>query len=132
MTRPLVNFADAERAVIDYLTAHLSETVGAFYPRSSTDSPAVPFVQVAWDGTPTVLYPITQRATVRVTAWAATPTAAKALHAKAQGLLLTHPGDGAVWAVQALTGGLPARDTDTGLFLTSSTYRVSVRPSVVA
>lgn len=127
----LVEFPDPERAIIGYLDAKLTEPVGSFYPKSSADAPVVPFVQVAWDGTPTVEYPITARATIRVTCWTAQPTAGKVLAATIQGLMLTHPGDDAVWAVTALTGLLPARDPGTGYFLTSFTSRVSLRPTAV-
>jgi len=135
---PLVTFADPEVAVVDYLTTALAGrsesytsgvTVGAFYPRSSTDAPVQPFVQVSWDGTPTVPYPITERATIRVTCWADNPGPAKLTAQLVQGLLAVHPGDTGVFAVQILTGPLPARDPDTGLFGVSLTCRVSLRPT---
>lgn len=122
-------FADPERAVVDRLDAQLAEPVGTFYPRSSMEAPVVPFVQVGWDGTPSVRYPVTQRATVRVTVWHTQPTAAKALAARVQALMLSWLGDDDVWAVQALTGPLPTRDPTTGHILVSATYRVSVRPT---
>lgn len=120
-------FEDAQRQVVDYLDAKMSTTVGAFYPQSSTDAPELPFLQVGWDGTPTVEYPITQRATIRLTAWASQPTQAKQILAEAQGRMLTHTDTDGIWAIHALTGPLPVRDPDTGLHLVSATFRVAVR-----
>lgn len=130
--KPVVEFADAERAIVDYLSTKLPDVnVGTFFPKSSTDAPSVPFLQVGWDGTPAVVYPVTQRATVRLTAWGSSPTPAKALFARAQGYLSAHPGDASVWSTVPLTGGLPTRDPDTLLFLCSGTFRVNVRPSAL-
>lgn len=133
MTKPLVTFADPEHAIIDYLTGKTAATAGSFFPKSSTDTPpSLPFLQVAWDGTPTVRYPVTQDPTVRLTWWDENPTPAKAGLALAQAHMLAHPGDANVWNVLPLTGGLPSRDPDTGLWLCTATFRVSVRPTVVA
>lgn len=122
-------FEDVQRDVIDYLDAVTSTPVGAFYPKSSTDAPSVPFLQVGWDGTPVVQYPITQRATIRLTAWASQPTQAKQILLEAQGRMLSHTDTDGIWAIQALTGPLPARDPDTGLYLVSATFRVAARPT---
>lgn len=130
MSKPLVMFADPERAVIDYLAPLLSgTTVGATTPAGSTTAPVAPYLLVAWNGTPSVSWPATQATTVRLTAFCVTPTAAKTLLAQAQGELLAHPGDVAIWSVQPLTGGLTAIDPDTQLHMCSATFRVNVRPA---
>jgi len=121
-------FADPEREVVDYLNAELAEPVSVNFPPTSTTGA----VQVAWDGTPTVDYPVTERATVRVTAYAKQPTAAKVLAGKAQAAALSFPGSATVYAIHPLTGRLPGRDPDTGLFFCSFTCRVSTRASAVA
>lgn len=130
MSKPVVVFADPQRAVIDYLAPLLTDTtVGATVPTGSSSAPVAPYLLVAWDGTPTVSWPATQAATVRLTAFCATPTKAKALLAQAQGQLLAHPGDAAIWSTQPLTGGLTAVDPDTQLHMCSATFRVNVRPT---
>lgn len=125
-------FADAERSIVDYLNSVLAENVTTGFPTPNAAATFTSAVQVAWDGTPTVEYPVTERATVRVTAWAKQPTTAKALAGKVQGLVLSHPGDASVFAVHPLTGRLPGRDADTGLFFCSFTCRVSTVPTAVA
>ena len=128
---PLAVVPDAERIVVDYLTIALAArsitaTVGVDLP-VTWDATSVQHVQVALDGTPSLRYPVLARATVRLTAWASTTTAAKSLASLAQGLLCSHPGSTAIGSVQALTGVLPARDPSTGAQLASVTCRVNLR-----
>ena len=133
--RPLVVFPDAERVVVDYLTAALAErgedaTVGVNVPPSWTPGQNR-HVQVAWDGTPSLTYPAVSRATVRVTCWSSSPTASKSLVGLCQALLLTHPGGDGVGNVRELTGVLPAQDPDTKAQLASITVRVSLRGALI-
>lgn len=134
--KPLVVPPDAEHVVIDYLaTALLARgqdvSVGVNIP--STWAPGTkPHVQVGLDGTPVVEYPILWRASVRVTVWASTTTASKALAGLAHGLLLTHPGSTEVGSIRPLTGTLPTRDPDTGAQLASVSVQVNLRGSVLA
>ena len=121
---------DAEHVVIDYLTTALAArgqdvTCGVDVPTTWTTT-TKSHVQVGLDGTPIVEYPILARASVRVTAWASSTTAAKALAALAHGLMLSHPGSPEVGSVRPLTGVLPARDPDTGAQLASVSVRLNL------
>jgi hypothetical protein len=134
--KPLAVPPDAERVSIDYLTAALAArgvaaTVGVDIP-TTWAAASTQHLQVALDGTPSLEYPILARATVRLTAWASTTTAAKSLVSLAQGLMCAHPGDASVGSVQALTGVLPTRDPVSGAQLASVTVRVNLRMAVLA
>lgn len=133
--KPLTVPRDAEHVVIDYLAAALlargqDVTCGVTIPTAWTTT-TKPHVQVGWDGTPESIYPIMDRATVRVTAWASTTTAAKALVGLCEGLLLSHPGSVEVGSVQGLTGTLPAQDPATKAQLASISVRVNLRRTVL-
>lgn len=140
--KPLAVPPDAERIVVDYLTTALAArgqdvTVGVSIPITWSPLPisqggSKPHVQVGHDGTPSGRYPITAKATVRLTAWASSTTAAKTLAGLVQGLLLIHPGGGGVGSTQFLTGNLPARDPSTGAQLASNTTRINLIYSVLA
>lgn len=136
MSKPLVIPPRAEHVVIDYLTAALAArgqdvTCGEPIPATWTTT-TKPHVQVALDGTPEVIYPILWRATMRVTCWASSTTAAQDLAALAHGLMLSHPGSPEVGSVRPLTGVLPTRDPDTGAQLASVSVQVNLRGSVLA
>ena len=68
---------------------------------------------------------------MRLTAWHATATKAKALAALVQGLALIHPGGGGIASVNLLTGVLPAIDEDNGGDIASVTVRVHLRSTVL-
>ena len=136
MSKPLAIAPDAERLTIDYLTAALAArsvtaTVGVDIP-TTWSTTSTQHLQVALDGTPSLEYPILARATVRLTAWASSTTAAKSLVSLAQGLMCSHPGDASAASVQALTGVLPTRDPVSGAQLATCTVRVNLRMSVLA
>lgn len=136
MTKVLAQLPDAEHAVIVCLTAALiargqSATVGTTVPTTAWASTSVPFVQVALDGTPTVDYPIRAAASVRITAWAYTNTAAKALANLCEGLLLSYGGDRQISEILSLTGCVPSRDTATNAQLATIAVRVVLRYAVL-
>jgi len=127
---------DAEHVVIDYLTTALAAhsqdvTCGVDIP-STWAAGTKPHVQVALDGTPIVEYPILFRASVRVTCWASTTTAVKALASLCFALLCVHPGGSDVASIQPLTGVLPTQDNTTLAQLASVTVRVNLLGVVVA
>ena len=128
--KPVVVPADAERVVVDYLTAILPS-----YGSDCTVSVGVPggwtaedgeHLQVALDGTPEVQYPVLWRATVRLTAWCPSTSDAKSLAALAQAICCAHPGSPEVGSIRALTGVLPATDPDSRAELASVTVRVNL------
>lgn len=133
--KPLTTPSDAERVTIDYLTPALlargqDVTCGVNIPTTWTTT-TKPHVQVGWDGTPRSFYPIADVATVRVTAWASTTTAAKALVGLCEGLLLSHPGGGGVGNVRPGTGVLPAQDPATKAQLASISVLMTLRRTVL-
>ena len=133
--KPLAIPPDAEHVAIDYLTPALAArgqdvTCGVNIPTTWT-STTKSHVQVALDGTPEITYPIRWRTTIRLTAWASTTTAAKALAALAHGLMLQHPGSPEVGSVRPLTGTLPTRDPVTGAQLASVTVQVNLTGAVL-
>ena len=134
--KPLATAPDAERVVIDYLTAALAArgqdvTVGVNVP-ATWAAGTKPHVLVGWDGTPDVSYPIFARASVRITCWASSTTAAKALAGLCEGLLLSHSGGPGVASIKSLTGVLPTRDPDTGAQLAMIAVEVRLTYTVLA
>jgi len=133
--KPLATAPDAERLVVDYLTAALAGraqdvTVGTVVPSTWTAGTKA-HIQVGLDGTPVVQYPILASASVRVTAWHTSTTTAKTLAALCEGLLCSHPGSAQIGSVQSLTGVLPTRDPDTGAQLASISVRVNLLYAVL-
>ncbi|WP_213452891.1 hypothetical protein [Rhizomonospora bruguierae] len=129
--KPLLVPPDAERAIVDYLTAQLlargdDREVGTELPRGwTTASPD--FVQVADDGGP-VYQRILHRKTVRITTWSGHKSRGKALAGLCLGLVLIHPGDDQVASVPAdgVSGILPALDPATKGCLASFTAAVNL------
>lgn len=122
---------DVERLVIDYLEDVIADhdpdvTVGLGVPRGWGPS-QFPHLEVVSDGEPLNLWPVAMRATIRLTARAATTSDAKALCALAFGLLCAHNGDEAIVQTSPLTGVLDARDPDTHVEIASATVRVTCR-----
>lgn len=131
----IYTWPDVERLVVDWLAdrfADLDEdvTVGIGVPAGWTASLKA-HVAVAWDGTPIVEWPAVQRATIRLVAYAGSPTEAKRLAALAQGVLCSHPGGDGIVSARPLTGVLPARDPDTQSEIAATTSRVVVRSTLV-
>ena len=133
--KPLTVPSDAERVTIDYLgpvlAAHGQDvTCGVDVPSTWTTA-TKPHVQVGWDGTPRSFYPVADVATVRVTAWASTTTAAKTLAGLCEGLLLSHPGSEAIGNVRPGTGVLPVQDPTTKAQLASISVLMTLRRTVL-
>ncbi len=125
MTRPLVTYPDVERQAVDDLTDDLAElgesaSVGVGVPPNWTADDGA-HLQVDCDGTPVDRHPVAQFSTIRVTAWAASPTEAKRLANLAHGLLLAR------LPYSPLTGLLPAHDPGHDAELASFTVRATVR-----
>lgn len=129
MTRLAVTFPDIERVAIGWLIDELDDgdtTIGLKLPAGwTTTSPN--HLTIRCDGTPTMAYPVMARATIRATAWSASPTEAKALVMKAQGVLCSYPGGDNVSGITALTGMLPAYDPDHEAELAAITCRAVLR-----
>jgi len=131
----IVTFGDAERLIVDHLSPLLpAATVGVGVP-SARPVPAgevLPsdHLQVVWDGTPIVEYPVLARATVRLVAWAQTTSDAKALADTAQALLLGTPAPVGVASIRPITGIVPARDPDSRAELASFTVQVNLRGDI--
>lgn len=129
MSNIRVTFANPRTTVRAYLASQMSTEVGTVYP---TAKPENGYVQVAWDGTPQTDYPVTIRATIRVTCWHINPTPAESLALVVLGILGGFAGDSSLWQAKHLTGPLSDVDSDTGYHFASLTFRVSPRPSAVA
>lgn len=131
-----VEYPDVERAMRDLLADLVAPhepdvTVGVGVPDGWDPLTSDPHLQVACDGTPSQVHPIVAHHTVRVVAWAASPTEAKALAALAQGLLLGVGAQQPIAALLPLTGLLPARDPDTRAELASFTVRATTRSQAI-
>jgi len=105
VSKPLVTFADPEAAQIDYLTAAYAGRSEAYKP--GTISPNFPAAALTGNATHVQVelelgnaddYPITERAQVRFTCYAAPGkrTNVKALASLTQALVYSQPGDDAV------------------------------------
>lgn len=123
----LRTFPDPERVVRDYLDTVLTETVGVGVPTNWVKGSSDPHVQTSLDGMFMASWPVAGEATIRLVAWATSPTAAKELAQRAQGYLLAHDGTGQIARTRPLTGLLPARDEQTGAEIASVTVRVTLR-----
>ena len=136
MTTPLAAAPDAEILAINYLTTALAArgetaTVGVIIPTTTTWTGSTKFIQVALDGTPIVEYPVMERASVRVTAWAGSTTEAKRLCRLVLGLLCSHPGGSGVGSIRPLTGCLPTKDPTTDAQLATGSVQMNLRMSVL-
>lgn len=134
MAKPAVIIPDVERIVVDHLVTICAgripsgATIGIGVPTGWVASQPL-HVQVAWDGTPVMTWPIVVRATVRIVVHAGSPTTAKRYATLVMGLLCADTST--AFSVQPLTGVMPARDIDTAAELASFTLRVSVRTTPI-
>lgn len=137
--KPLVTFADPERALIDYLT-----DVAVGYPETyapTTVSDGFPptgsayHLQVELEAGNADDYPIAERAQVRVNCWAPSGkrTDVKALASLAQGLVYRHPGDVNVAGCSILVGRSDViTDPDTKRLMCWFLVRVNLKATVLA
>lgn len=111
--RPATTFGDPERLTIDYLAAQFAARVEAYTPDTITS--AFPTAALTGDGTHLQVeleasegddYPATERAQVRVTAYAAPGkrTNAKSLASLAHALLLAHPCSASIVGTSPILG----------------------------
>ena len=133
-------FTNPKNAAIDLvesLIAGRSETylsgatVSAKFPTAGTPK----HVQVEWDGTPVVAYPVTERAAVRVTCWLPKGQRSNVIDMAGvvQGLLLNESrGSSDLLAIYPGGGRLPGTDPATGFAFCTFTVRASTKPSAVA
>lgn len=120
--KPAVMYPDPESVVVPWLNDALEADAGVEVPSTwkPTDGP---FLLVGWDAT-FLQAPIAARYSVRLTAWAETTSAAKALVLLAQGLMLAEE---SAFSAQPLTGPFPARDPETHAETATVTVQVRLR-----
>lgn len=140
--KPLVEFADAEAAMRSYVLPLWAARAELWKPaptKITTDFPStalaegVTALQITLDGTPTVEYPATERATVRFTFWGHKNDSSKVKRGAVitQAFVATHPGDSSVFSTRILTGRLRGTDPATGNQFASFTARISLRPTAL-
>ena len=126
MTKIVVRFPDPMRAVLDILRATLpAVTFGTVQPEEMASSP-LPYVMVRLDGSFRSV--VTKSATVRISAWASTESAALDLAESIESELLGYRGGAKVRSIAPLTGAFPTFDPDYGAALASFTVAVRLRP----
>lgn len=131
--KPAVTYPDPERVVRDYLDAVTDDATVRIGVPSSWTSESGTHIQVACDGMFLAnTHPVYAVATIRLVAWDASPTTAKAAVQRAQGRLLAHPGTGDIARTRPLTGLVPARDDQTNAEIASVTVRVTLRSIPIA
>lgn len=127
MTEPL-RFPDVERSTKDLLDALTPPpiTVGIGVPNAWTTESAT-HLQVGWDGTLVAASRLIATATIRVTAWASSTSAAKAAALDAHARLCAHRAGSGISLIRPGVGPMPARDDTTHAELAWFTVRVTVR-----
>jgi hypothetical protein len=122
VTSPRVTFGDAERLLIDYLTAQYAPRAEAYKPTTiATDFPTVALagnathLQVELEASVMTGYPVAERAQVRITCWAAPTkrTNVKALASLTGALLYAHPGSSSIAGTSPLIGRSSVSTDDT-------------------
>lgn len=137
--KSLVIFADPEAVAKSVLTTAFVARPETYKPSGSAITNTFPtsaltgdvtHLQVELDGVPGGDYPVTERATVRVTAYSAPgkQNNAKALASLAQGLLYTFAGNSDCYGFTVLTGRLKTIDPTTKNNIVSFTVRANMRP----
>jgi hypothetical protein len=139
MTGPVAMFGDAQAEACIALRAALAGRaesyvegveVGGRVPWDrDVDAERLPFVVVRVDGTPSIVYPIVARSTVRVTVWHRTDDDAHDLASLCLGLLAASS-SAVVASYLPLTGPFRAVDPVSGCDLASFTVRATVRGSL--
>lgn len=138
--KPLVMFPDPEAVARTYLIAEFAARGEAYKPATVTNAfPTAALtgntthVQVELDGGFTDDYPVTERATLRVTCYSAptSQTNAKNLASLTQGLLYTFPGSSEAHGTYPLTGRLKTVDPTTRNNIVSFTIRINLKAIVL-
>lgn len=141
MAKPLVEFGDPERAIIDYYAAAYTGAIAARAPSTIDARPPQSalttgwWLQVALDASFPENHPAVERATVRVNCHVppGKRSDAKSHASLAHGLLAIHPGDELVWGTRPLVGRSQVlTDPDTKNLMCWFTFRVNMRPVAVA
>jgi hypothetical protein len=128
MSNLVVAFPDAMLAVLNILRAAMPAIrFGSVQQHETTDKPT-PYVMVRLDGS-TVIYPVVETATIRVSVWHSTEADGLALGQRVRAVLCGYPGGSEVRSIAPLTGSIPTTDPDTGLPLSSFTVAVRLRPT---
>lgn len=132
----VVLFGDAQALAADVLRDALElrsedyaagAKVGGRVPsRRDLDHPNLPYVLVRHDGTPSIVYPIVARCTVRVSVWHSTDDDAFDLAQLCHGILLATTGDDLAGCTP-LAGPTRAIDPESHVDLVSFTVRANVR-----
>lgn len=141
MSKPLVQFADPEILAIDYLKAEFLPRVETYKPATITTAfPAAALtttthVQVELELGGADDYPITERAQVRFTCYAAPAkrTDVKRLASLTQALIYSHPGDSDVAGALILIGRSNVIvDPDTKNLMVWFLARLNLKATVLA
>ena len=139
--KPLVIFGDPETLLIDHLKAAFAGRPEAYKPATITSAfPATPLttqthVQVELEVGTADDYPISERAQVRVTCYAAPGkrTDVKRLASLAQALVYSHPGDANVAGCSILVGRSDViTDPDTKNLMVWFLARVNLKATLLA
>lgn len=140
MTKPLVEYPDAEAKVIAYLDSAYAGPLASRKPDTISTQPpqttltaGTEWLQVELDGTLTDI-PWNEGATVRWNYYTAPGkrSDAKAGASLASGLLDIHPGDTHVRGTTRLIGrSQPIADPETKNLMCWGTHRVNLRPAVL-
>ena len=141
--KPLVTFPDPEAAVVAHLSATFAARPETYKPATFTTAfptvaltkPNGTHVQVELEAGGVQDYPVTEKAQVRVTCYAAPGerAKAKALASLTQGLLCSWGGDGEVYAVTPQIGRSDViTDPTTKNLMVWFTVRVDLKATVLA
>ncbi|MFV0318331.1 MAG: hypothetical protein ACK5O2_15395 [Microthrixaceae bacterium] len=126
-----VEHADAERYIVDALAARAADiatpapTIGIGVPPSWTPTAGM-HLRVQVDSTSLARHPAASDSVVRLTAWSASPTAAKRAVNRALGVLSVTPVFG-----RPLDGFVVARDPSTEAHLASVSLMVTLRSAAI-
>lgn len=136
MAKPLVVFPDPEAVARSYLLSEFAARDEDYKPATITNKfPTAALtgntthIQVELDGSLVADYPVTERATLRVTCYSA-PTSqdnAKDLASLTQGLLYTFPGNAEAHGAYPLTGRIKTVDPTTRNNIVSFTIRLNMK-----
>lgn len=127
MSKVFAVFPDPELGTVEALEAspHIDVPVGVALPSDWTPADGG-YLKVEWDGTVHPGFPVAH-ATVRVIAWASSPTDAKSLALTAQAALTAYKTGTAVASFQPLAGPWSAEDPATSAPICAFTVRAVMK-----